>query len=133
GTCLLSQRRGADGGAGDGPSGEVPRCRGAGDRYSATAAAAAQRPVQPGRAGQHPAQRSQGRAGVHARPPLQGGRVNRNDETYDQVRVTTLDNGLRVATDPMATVDTVSLGIWAGVGTRNEPKEINGVAHLLEH
>src|SRR5690606_15258569 len=99
----------------------------------ATAAAAAQRPVQPGRAGQHPAQRSQGRAGVHARPPLQGGRVNSNDETYDQVRVTTLDNGLRVATDPMATVDTVSLGIWAGVGTRNEPKEINGVAHLLEH
>ena len=59
--------------------------------------------------------------------------MNSNDETYDQVRVTTLDNGLRVATDPMATVDTVSLGIWAGVGTRNEPKEINGVAHLLEH
>src|SRR5690606_38228907 len=48
-------------------------------------------------------------------------------------RVTTLDNGLRVATDPMATVDTVSLGIWVGVGTRNEPKEINGDAHLLEH
>jgi predicted Zn-dependent peptidase len=49
------------------------------------------------------------------------------------IRVTTLDNGLRVATDAMPAVDTVSLGIWAGVGTRNEPAAVNGVAHLLEH
>ncbi|MBI3515625.1 MAG: insulinase family protein [Proteobacteria bacterium] len=48
-------------------------------------------------------------------------------------RVTTLPNGLRVATDAMTQVDTVSLGVWVGVGTRNETPEINGVAHLLEH
>jgi predicted Zn-dependent peptidase len=49
------------------------------------------------------------------------------------VRITTLPSGLRVATDRMDSVETVSLGIWAGVGTRHETAEHNGVAHLLEH
>src|SRR5271170_5447229 len=49
------------------------------------------------------------------------------------VRVSTLANGLQVATDQIDTVDTVSLGIWVDVGTRHEPAEINGVAHFLEH
>jgi predicted Zn-dependent peptidase len=49
------------------------------------------------------------------------------------VQVTTLPSGLRVATDRMDSVETVSLGIWAGVGTRHEVLEHNGVAHLLEH
>jgi predicted Zn-dependent peptidase len=49
------------------------------------------------------------------------------------VRVTTLDNGLRVASDPMTAVESVSLGVWVGVGTRHEKKQINGVSHLLEH
>jgi len=51
----------------------------------------------------------------------------------DTVRITTLPSGLRVATDRMDSVETVSLGVWAGVGTRHETKEHNGVAHLLEH
>jgi len=51
----------------------------------------------------------------------------------DNVRVTTLANGFRVATNRMDSVETTSLGVWAGVGTRNEPAEHNGVAHLLEH
>ncbi len=49
------------------------------------------------------------------------------------VRVSHLANGLTVASDTMDTVETVSLGAWVGVGTRHEPAEINGVAHLLEH
>ncbi|HUA54128.1 MAG TPA: pitrilysin family protein [Candidatus Sulfotelmatobacter sp.] len=48
-------------------------------------------------------------------------------------RVSTLPNGLRVATDAMPQVDTVSLGVWVAVGTRHEPPEINGVSHMLEH
>ena len=48
-------------------------------------------------------------------------------------RVTTLPSGLRVVTEDMPWVETVSLGVWVDVGTRNEPAEINGVAHLLEH
>ena len=49
------------------------------------------------------------------------------------VRVSTLDNGLRVATDTMDSVESVSLGAWVGVGTRHESPELNGVAHFLEH
>ena len=48
-------------------------------------------------------------------------------------QLATLANGLRVATDRIDTVDTVSLGIWVDVGTRHEQADINGVAHFLEH
>ena len=49
------------------------------------------------------------------------------------IQVTELANGLRVATDQMDSVETASIGVWADVGTRNEPAEVNGVSHLLEH
>ncbi len=49
------------------------------------------------------------------------------------IQVTQLPSGLKVATDSFDTVETVTLGAWIGVGTRHEPAEINGVAHLLEH
>jgi predicted Zn-dependent peptidase len=48
-------------------------------------------------------------------------------------QTSTLPNGLRIVTDRMAAVETASIGIWVDVGTRYEPAEINGVAHLLEH
>jgi predicted Zn-dependent peptidase len=40
---------------------------------------------------------------------------------------------MRVLTDRMSSVETVSIGVWVAVGTRHEPAQINGVAHLLEH
>ena len=43
-------------------------------------------------------------------------------------RLTTLANGLTVATDRMEQVETVSVGVWVQVGTRHEAAEINGVA-----
>ncbi len=49
------------------------------------------------------------------------------------VRVSTLANGLRVATDTMKTVETVSVGVWVEAGARHERAEINGVSHILEH
>src|SRR5580704_17739635 len=49
------------------------------------------------------------------------------------VRVTTLPNGLRVATDRMAGVETATVGVWTSCGARNETAAENGVAHLLEH
>ncbi len=57
----------------------------------------------------------------------------KNGGAGDGVQVTRLANGLTVATDTMPHVDTVSLGVWANVGARNETADINGVAHLLEH
>ncbi|MBM3486698.1 MAG: insulinase family protein [Alphaproteobacteria bacterium] len=49
------------------------------------------------------------------------------------IRLETLPNGLRIATQRMDTVETVSLGVWVHVGTRHEAAEVNGVSHLLEH
>jgi predicted Zn-dependent peptidase len=49
------------------------------------------------------------------------------------IGLSTLANGLRVASDRIDTVDTISLGLWVDVGTRHEPAAVNGVAHFLEH
>ena len=49
------------------------------------------------------------------------------------VSVSTLDNGLRVVTDPVDSVESVSIGVWVGTGTRSESAANNGVAHFLEH
>ncbi|MDA1309833.1 MAG: pitrilysin family protein [Proteobacteria bacterium] len=46
---------------------------------------------------------------------------------------TELANGICVVSDPMSTVESVSLGAWFGVGARNEAPQVNGVAHFLEH
>jgi predicted Zn-dependent peptidase len=48
-------------------------------------------------------------------------------------RVSTLDNGMRVVTDYMASVQSVSLGAWVEVGARHETPEVNGISHMLEH
>ena len=49
------------------------------------------------------------------------------------VTVTTLDNGLRVASHTMPHLGTVSLGVWVGVGARDETIAQHGICHLLEH
>ncbi|MGB0750198.1 MAG: M16 family metallopeptidase, partial [Magnetospiraceae bacterium] len=48
-------------------------------------------------------------------------------------RLTVLDNGMRVVTDAMETVETASLGVWVEAGTRHETPQVNGISHLLEH
>jgi predicted Zn-dependent peptidase len=47
--------------------------------------------------------------------------------------LTTLANGLRVASRPMQSVETVAVGLYAPTGSRYEPVELNGIAHLFEH
>lgn len=47
--------------------------------------------------------------------------------------VTTLGNGLRVVTDSIPHVETVTCGLWVDVGARHEPANINGISHVLEH
>lgn len=49
------------------------------------------------------------------------------------VKITTLPNGLRIVTDTMPEAESVVVGAWVGVGTRHEPWNANGVAHLVEH
>jgi len=55
------------------------------------------------------------------------------DHRLVSIKVSTLENGLRVATDSTSSVETASVGIWVHAGSRNETPEINGVAHFLEH
>lgn len=47
--------------------------------------------------------------------------------------VTTLSNGLRVASHAMNHLETVSLGVWVASGARHERPEQHGLSHLLEH
>jgi predicted Zn-dependent peptidase len=47
--------------------------------------------------------------------------------------ITTLANGIRVATHRMPNLETVSLGVWVGVGARHERDEQHGLSHFLEH
>ena len=49
------------------------------------------------------------------------------------VEVTTLPSGLRVATETMERVETVSIGAYVSAGTRNETTAENGASHFLEH
>ena len=49
------------------------------------------------------------------------------------VELTRLPSGLTVVTDTMAHVETAALGVWAGVGGRDERSDEHGISHLLEH
>jgi predicted Zn-dependent peptidase len=49
------------------------------------------------------------------------------------VEVTSLPSGLSVVTDAMPHLETASLGVWVGAGSRNELPDEHGISHLLEH
>ena len=49
------------------------------------------------------------------------------------VDVTKLASGLTVVTDTMPHLETAALGVWAGVGGRDEKPDEHGISHLLEH
>jgi predicted Zn-dependent peptidase len=48
-------------------------------------------------------------------------------------RLTTLESGVRIVTEAMPSVRSVSLGFWIGTGSRTEADEQAGLSHLLEH
>lgn len=49
------------------------------------------------------------------------------------VRRSTLPGGLRVVTEYVPAVRSASVGIWVGVGSRDEGTTVAGAAHFLEH
>jgi predicted Zn-dependent peptidase len=49
------------------------------------------------------------------------------------IEMTRLDNGVRVITEPMPHVRSVSVGLWIGSGSRRETAEQNGLSHFIEH
>jgi predicted Zn-dependent peptidase len=49
------------------------------------------------------------------------------------VRTSVLPGGLRVVTESVPTVRSVTFGIWVAVGSRDEIPSLNGATHYLEH
>ncbi|HET7689887.1 MAG TPA: pitrilysin family protein [Nocardioidaceae bacterium] len=49
------------------------------------------------------------------------------------VRRTVLPGGLRVVTEAMAGARSASIGVWVGVGSRDETPHQSGASHFLEH
>ncbi|HEY3330585.1 MAG TPA: pitrilysin family protein [Capsulimonadaceae bacterium] len=44
-----------------------------------------------------------------------------------------LPNGVRVVTERIDYVQSASIGIWVGVGSRDEADEVRGISHVIEH
>jgi predicted Zn-dependent peptidase len=51
----------------------------------------------------------------------------------DEIRDSRLANGIRLVTERMVGARSVSLAVWAAVGGRDEPDQLAGVSHFLEH
>src|SRR5579871_3967406 len=49
------------------------------------------------------------------------------------IEMTSLANGVRVITEAMPHVRSVSVGVWIGTGSRRESSDQNGLSHFIEH
>jgi predicted Zn-dependent peptidase len=56
-----------------------------------------------------------------------------SDDGGALVRRTVLPGGLRVVTEAMPGVRSASIGVWIGVGSRDESPGLSGASHFLEH
>src|SRR5579859_2244121 len=63
------------------------------------------------------------RAATRRLPAQGGGAITR----------TVLPGGLRVVTEAMPGVRSISVGVWVPVGSRDESPELAGTSHFLEH
>ena len=55
------------------------------------------------------------------------------EEDGGLVRRTVLPGGLRVVTEVMPGVRSAAVGVWVGVGSRDESPTMSGASHFLEH
>ena len=46
---------------------------------------------------------------------------------------TVLDNGIRVITEKIPYLRSVSIGVWVMIGSRDEQPDENGISHFIEH
>lgn len=51
----------------------------------------------------------------------------------EQIELTTLPNGVRVVSETVPHVQSASVGLWIGVGSRDEDTPIRGISHFIEH
>ena len=51
----------------------------------------------------------------------------------ENIQLTTLPNGVRVVSETVTHVQSVSIGLWVGIGSRDEENPIRGISHFIEH
>ncbi len=49
------------------------------------------------------------------------------------LEISNISNGLTIVTDPMAGLESATLGVWVGTGSRDETIAQMGLSHMLEH
>jgi predicted Zn-dependent peptidase len=49
------------------------------------------------------------------------------------IKITTLENGIKVISERIKFVNSFSLGFWFNVGSADETEDVNGISHFLEH
>ena len=54
-------------------------------------------------------------------------------QVTSRVRRTVLPSGLRVISEQQAGVRSAAIGVWVGVGSRDESPSLHGCSHFLEH
>src|ERR1700733_81456 len=75
--------------------------------------------------------RPAGKSGGALHRGKQGAKANGDHKVG--LRRTTLPGGLRVVTEYLPGVRSASVGVWVGVGSRDEGATVAGAAHFLEH
>ena len=51
----------------------------------------------------------------------------------ENIELTTLPNGVRVVSETVPYVQSASVGIFVGVGSRDEEDRVRGISHFIEH
>ena len=64
--------------------------------------------------------------------PLAEASIPSTPHTRD-IQTSVLTNGLRVITERMPNLRSVSMGVWLDTGSRDESPATNGISHFLEH
>ncbi len=50
-----------------------------------------------------------------------------------EVQESKLENGIRVVSSRIPRVESVSIGVWVGIGARHESAKVSGISHFIEH
>ena len=77
--------------------------------------------------------RSMPRQEVNAHAGLRKARRGSASADTSTLRRTALPGGLRIVTEYIPSVRSASVGVWVGVGSRDEGASVAGAAHFLEH
>ena len=59
--------------------------------------------------------------------------VRFNGKMKENIKTTRLENGLTIITEKMPDVRSATLGFWFKKGSRDEPANLNGICHFIEH